>query len=506
VLAGGASGVVPGPAYGLAQALRSQLRGSLPAVVPLDPYAAGLAAILPEWPHPPSDIAFTADQRRLLAAEGTFQLLLDLARPRGGARRRRGVVVCLDDLQWADPESLEVVHHLAVGAGDSPIVVICAVRLGEHSPAEALTRRLAQQRDAELLDLAPLSPEQLQILIGVLLAAPAPQPLVAEIADRSAGLPLFVEEVIDAYLAAGVLAVRDGVVVWSEPSPGLVPPSMASWVESRLARIGAGGRAVVAAAAVLGRFDRLLAEVAGGAPAAVEQSLQLAIDVGLIDRVATGLGFHHDLIRDAVVRSLLSSQADTLHRRAAEVLARHGAAPEEQARHLEAVGERALAAGLLVEAARRHLDAHALASAEELAARALQLGPDAVCTADARDVLAASLAAQGRWTEALDLDRQLVAAGRTDASVVGRMADTALHTGHIDAAAAVLSSDAAAALPDPPRGRLQATLALARGQLESAVELADAACRQALTQDDAHNACASLDVLGQALDLLGHHD
>jgi tetratricopeptide (TPR) repeat protein len=262
----------------------------------------------------------------------------------------------------------------------------------------------------------------------------------------------------------------------------------------------------VTATAVLGRFDRLLAEVVGEAPAAVEQSLQLAIEVGLIDRVATGLGFRHDLIRDAVVRSLLPSQADTLHRRAAEVLARHGAPPEEQARHLEAVGEPALAAGLLVEAARRNLDAHALASAEDLAARALQLGPDAVSAADARDVLAASLAAQGRWTEALDLDRQLVAAGRTDASVVGRMADTALHAGHIDEAAAVLSSEAAAALPDPLRGRLQATLALTRGQLESAVELADAACRQALTQDDAPNACAGLDVLGQALDLLGRHD
>jgi DNA-binding NarL/FixJ family response regulator len=85
----------------------------------------------------------------------------------------------LDDLQWADPESLEVVHHLAAGAGDSPIMVICAVRLGEHSPAEALARRLVQQRDAELLDLAPLSSEQLQILVGVLLAAPAPEPLVA---------------------------------------------------------------------------------------------------------------------------------------------------------------------------------------------------------------------------------------------------------------------------------------------------------------------------------------
>jgi hypothetical protein len=104
VLAGGASGVVPVPAYGLvAQALRSQLRGSLPTGGSLEAYAVGLAAILPEWPQPAPESDFTADQRRLLAAEGAFQLLLHLARPRGGERRRRGVVVCLDDLQWADP-------------------------------------------------------------------------------------------------------------------------------------------------------------------------------------------------------------------------------------------------------------------------------------------------------------------------------------------------------------------------------------------------------------------
>jgi hypothetical protein len=62
---------------------------------------------------PRRGFGLTGDQRRLLAAQGTFQLLLGLTRPGGGQPRRRGVVVCLDDLQWADPESLEVVHHLA---------------------------------------------------------------------------------------------------------------------------------------------------------------------------------------------------------------------------------------------------------------------------------------------------------------------------------------------------------------------------------------------------------
>lgn len=164
-----------------------------------------------------------------------------------------------------------------------------------------------------------------------------------------------------------------------------------------------------------------------------------------------------------------------------------------------------MAAALLVQAARRSLDGHALASAEELAARALRLAPTGTSADDAREVLAASLAGQGRWSEALDLDRQLVAAGRTDATVLGRMADTALHAGRVDEAAAVLSCDAAHALPNSLRERLRASVALARGQLESAAELGEAASRDALAHGDVDNACASLDVLGRTLDLLGRH-
>lgn len=106
VLSGGASGVVPLPAYGLvARALRSRVPGWRPTDAPVDAYAGGLAAVLPEWPTPPTALQRTADQRRLLAAEGTWQLLQHAARPTAGQDRRRGAVVCFDDLQWATPRA-----------------------------------------------------------------------------------------------------------------------------------------------------------------------------------------------------------------------------------------------------------------------------------------------------------------------------------------------------------------------------------------------------------------
>jgi DNA-binding CsgD family transcriptional regulator/tetratricopeptide (TPR) repeat protein len=507
VCTGGASGVVPSPAYGVvAQALRSHVGQALHRAGQLDAYAAGLTAVLPELPLPREDAGITADQRRLLAAEGTFQLLAHIGRRHGRAPGSRGVVVCLDDLQWADPESLEIVFHLAAVAGDSPIVVLCAVRSGENSQAEALARRLAKQDATGLLELAPLSVAQVATVISALLGAPAPGRLVADVAERSAGLPLLVEEVIDAYLGEGALAVEDGVVQWVGPTRGLVPPSMTAWVESRLDRLGDQARGVVAAAAILDRFDHVLVAVADGAPVEVEQAVQAAVDAGLIDRTADGPRFHHDLVRDAVARLLLPFRAELLHRRAAAVLARHDAAPEEQARHLEAVGEHPQASVLLVEAAKQRLRVHALPSAEALAAHALRLAPGAGIAGDAREVLAASLAAQGRWTEALESDRELVRAGRVDASVVARMVETAVEAGRIEEAVTLLSSDEADLLSAARRGRLLAAVTLARGELGSAAKVAQSACHAALAAGEVADACASLNVLGRALDLLGRHD
>jgi DNA-binding NarL/FixJ family response regulator len=508
VLSAATAGVAPPPAYGLvAQALRSGLRGRPPPTDPeLERFAVGLRQVLPEWPAP--DAAdLTPDQLRLLAAEGVVQLLSWLARPGAtGARCRGGLAVVFDDLQWADPESLEVVEHVMVCAGEEPLVVLGVLRTGEHSPAERLKERLVGDGLAEEIVVAPLASDALAELLTEVLGAAPPDELVAEVAAHSGGLPLLVEEVIRAFVDVGVLVPAGDAYEWSGESFPVVPPTIVGLVEARLGGLSSDARAVLAAAAILGRFDAVVAEVADLPVAVVSDALRQAITAGLVDRAGLGTRFHHALFRDAVVEQLPPAEREALHRRAAETLQRSGAAPEERAAHLEAVGERASAAALLVQASRHSLAAHALPTAEDLARRALALATDPPGRQDAQDALSAALSGQGRWTESLELDRQLLAAQPALPGALGRVADSALQSGRIKEAKALLATLRSEPGETAERGRLAAVVALHDSESDKAAELARDALDEALANSDHASACACLDVLSRALDQLGVPD
>jgi DNA-binding NarL/FixJ family response regulator len=502
------AGVISPPAYGLlAQALRSGLRGRRQPTDPeLQRFALGLCHVLPEWPAPNAAADLLPDQLRLIAAEGTVRLLSWLARPEATGIRRRGLAVVLDDLQWADPETLEVVEHVMACAGEEPLVVLGVVRTGEQSPAERLAGRLVGDGLAEEIAVGPLASDGLAALLTEMLGAAPPDALVAQVAARSAGLPLLVEEVLRVFVDVGVLVPVGDVYRWSGESFPVVPPTMVGLVEARLAGLGAEARTVLAAAAILGRFDTVVADIADLPAGIVSDAVRQAISAGLVDRAGLGIRFHHALFRDAIVEQLSPTEREALHRRAAQALRRSGAVPEEQAAHLEAVGERASAAALLVQASRHSLAGQALPTAEALARRALALAVDVPGRDDAQDVLSAALSGQGRWIESLELDRRLLAGQPARPGVLGRVADSALQSGRVDEARALLGRLRSAPNGSAERGRLAAVVALHDSQFDNAADLARDAFDDTLGNRDHASAGACLDVLSRALDQLGRPD
>src|SRR5262249_39103459 len=112
----------------LAAALRSFLRSraasELPSVAPFD---AGLRLVLPEW-RPDVDAAaadLSASQLHLLALEGIVRLV-------GAIAEDRGAVLAIDDLHFADAETIDAVRYL-VEAGVPGTVVVVALRPGESA-------------------------------------------------------------------------------------------------------------------------------------------------------------------------------------------------------------------------------------------------------------------------------------------------------------------------------------------------------------------------------------
>jgi DNA-binding CsgD family transcriptional regulator len=377
----------------VAEALARPLR-ELPLLesARLRPFRAALRRLVPGWDEAGArDESAEAGQGpvsdpTVVLGEGVLALLRELD---GG----RGCVLLLEDLHWADADTLGLLSYLADAVPGTPVLLALTARddvavpgvvaLGAHPAVRALG--LTRLDDAEVAALAAACRG------GAPLAEPELRALVA----RSEGLPFLVEELLD-----------------SGRSPSQVPPTLAGLVAGRLAALPSSGRPVlVAAAVVAGDPDwRLLSTVTGAPEAAVLDALRAAAGVGLLTAEDGRLRWRHALTRDAVLATLLPPEAAALAARGARVLDERGE-PGDRAAAAElfvTAGEWGRAAEILVELARRDAARGALHSADELLVRATLTGrfPGAVAAERVR-----VLTLLGRVAEALELGTAVLDAG-----------------------------------------------------------------------------------------------
>jgi DNA-binding CsgD family transcriptional regulator len=482
----------------IAEALRSWLRALPPADRAPTVYDPGLRLILPEWPTG-STGGLSESQLRLLALEGLVHVVREIA-------SGDGLVLVVDDAHEADAESLESLRYL-VGAELPSMLVLAAMRPSEAPLADHLVETLAATGLADVWTIEPMSRTDVDDLVVALVDVRLPAEFVDDVVARTDGVPLLVEEVVDAHLRAGSLALDAGAVRW-RGGANIVPRGVAALVASRLERLSDAERDVLVAGSLVGLSDAdLLATVAAQPASTVRAALAAAVDSGLVEAVGGQIQFRHAVTSDAVQESALPSAVRVMHARAAAALV---AAPdddvrhERRARHLAAIGEDDAAAEALIEAATANLGSHALLRAAALAARASELAISPATRDRADDARAATLAAQGRWSDALALDRATVARSGQSSERWMRMARCALD-GRLLALVRDLAADASEIGADSPyvdiiRGRL----ALAEGEADTALACAQRALDGAV--DDARHACDALDLQARALDYAGQRD
>lgn len=482
----------------IAEALRSWLRSDSARHRPPSVYDRGLQLILPEWQVEGPKSALSDHQLRLLAFEGLVDLVGDIA-------TGRGVVLVVDDVHAADPESVEAIRYL-VSAGVTGVAVVAASRSGESALADQLMQTLAQQGLAEIQPVEPLTDTDVGDLIAALLGSRAPTEFVDEVLARADGIPLFVEEILDAHLRAGSL-VRDQRGAFWRGGANVVPHSVAAVVATRLDRLSEVQRDVVTAVAIVGAADTdLLATVSMRSPTMVRTALAAAVEAGLLETIAGNIEFRHAVVGDAVRQQGLPDVVLGMHVRAAAALA--PTAPgddsmlERVATHLALTGERDSAAVALIEAAAVCRKAHALLRAESLAARARDLARSPVVTDAAHDALGAVLAAQGRWNDALELDRATTARSGHSPDRWVRMARCALDGRLLDVARQLADDAKDVELSHAPFFDITVgRLAFAAGDTTTALECAQRALDA--SGDDAVSACAAFDLRARALDFAG---
>jgi DNA-binding CsgD family transcriptional regulator/tetratricopeptide (TPR) repeat protein len=483
----------------VAEALRSWLRAH-PTETSMAPYDAGLRLVLPEWPSGAQEQILSEAQLRLLALEGVVRLVQHIA------ASSPGVAILLDDLHVADHESLEAIRYLA-GASLDRVLIVGAMRPREATLPDQVVRSLQQDDVATIFEIEPLGQREVTDLLGALLDAEPPAELVADVISRTDGVPLLVEEVLDAHLRSGSVDLSEGDVKWRGGTT-TVSRTIIDMVRSRLDRIAAHQREVLTAGAVVGDFEAtLLGAVVQRSAAVVGDAVAAGIDVGLLETISGAIDFRHDVIREAVLEGMLPHEVVAVHRRAATSLAERAAddatSLERRANHLAQIDERDEAAALLAAAAVRRLHEHALLSAEATARRALELCNSTATRAAASDALASALAVQGRWMEAFALDDTTTHDhGETPARRL-RMASCAVEAARPELATALIERAIEAGDESPHIQVLAGRIAVTSGDADFALKAAEGALAAAAAADDLEARCAALDLQARAFDFVG---
>lgn len=369
------------------------------------PFRAALGRLVPAWPREP--VADSAPPDLLHVAEG----FLRVARSRGG-------VVLLDDLQWADPETIEVLEYLADHVAQEPVLVVATTRADRQHPGHAGLVALADRRSARMIPLKRLSPDQTTDMVRACLRdAAAPPPLLRLVQDRADGLPFFVEELLADLASDGALTREDDGWVLHDGGHVGVPVTVAESVRRRFSSLQPAARTVLLDAALLGRrIDHGLLGVLGDDHGAIGPALRAATELALVEAVGGAMQFRHALTRDALLATI---GADEQRARSRQLLAAVRAARPEldgdlaevAAELAEKAGESGVAAALLREIARRALGQGALSSAEAAQRRALGLvaGGDVGLELELSCELVNMLALAGRADEAFPLGEVLLA-------------------------------------------------------------------------------------------------
>ncbi len=290
------------------------------------------------------------------------------------AALRTPMLVCIDDLQWCDPESLRLVRLLPGDVSTDAVVWVVALRQDATEPAVRSTLRALVDAGADLLELRPLDGQAVaQVSADVLGALPDEQVLAS--ARRAHGIPLLLVELLRGLRDEGLVRFEAGTarLVADE-----LPARLRDAVARRTERISVEARQLLQVGAVLGRrfAPDLLAAVLGRPAPALLGPVQEVIDAGLLHDDGEQLAFRHDLIRETVAAGMPRAFSRTLRRHAVDVLLARGATTVQVATMLadSAVPGDVEAVAALRDAAAR-LAPTSSPTAAAFAVRALELLP-----------------------------------------------------------------------------------------------------------------------------------
>ncbi len=231
------------------------------------------------------------------------------------------LLIVLDDIQWADGSSHDLLSHLARSLYGYPVYLVVTCRDTElsHQPPHPLleqVRHMQREHAIRTLDIKPLTSEQIALLVSHL-----PEPMIQHIQAQAAGNPFFAEEL-------------------ARTTPPTLPKTVAAALDQRMKKLSAPCVQLLGNAAVLGgsfEFPVICAMETDSALADEDTVLTLleeALQSGVITEEGTGTRityhFWHPLLVSHLYDNIMGIKRTRLHLRAARVLQRTYKGREEE--------------------------------------------------------------------------------------------------------------------------------------------------------------------------------
>jgi tetratricopeptide (TPR) repeat protein len=381
---------------------RAKIRAALPTDLDRDPetvalFLCELAGIPPQEPVQAALEAARRDPNRM--RESIHFAWSSWMRAEA---KRRGVILVLEDLHWADEATLALVDHTLTELRQRPLIVLALARpeiderFGEFWTTHDLTR----------LELRPLSMRACEKLIGEVAGDRWRGDLAKRVVALAGGNAFYLEELIR------IVAARDESSDHFE-----LPESILATARARLTRLDDQARRLLRAAAVLGeRFwsGALQALLADRTPQQIQASIDVVIaNEHVIARPTSSIAgnrefmFCHALVRDAAYASLTPEDRRLAHHLAAQWLEAHAASEASVlADHHRLAGNHAEAASWYTRAGRQSLDSKDFADALELVARGLELADEPRRRGELLGLQVRAQAQLGRYESAVAVARE----------------------------------------------------------------------------------------------------
>jgi AAA ATPase domain/Bacterial regulatory proteins, luxR family len=307
----------------------------------------------------------------------------------------------IDDVQWADDDSLRMLRYIVRGDADRRIFLFLTVRPNEFATVtEAVNFVADMERMGIVRRLRPGRFSQIETaeLVKNVLGGPVDAPSAQAMQVQSEGVPFIVEELARTHREAGTLQLVEGQWKLGRNAARLVPSAVRTLIQRRAARLPAPAREALSDAAVLGRsFSlrdlRAIRSRVGGDVEDLAEALRPAVEAGLLlqhpEGDAADFTFSHVQVRDFADGQLTQSRRRQVHGAVVELLLEGGdpspAGLPMLAQHALAAGDSERAARFSIEAASAALAANAPEEALRLVDQAL---PVVTTPADRRNLLA----------------------------------------------------------------------------------------------------------------------